>query len=276
MKLFGFDAFSPKEVATRVNDFCVIKARLPLLTLWLLGMLAGAFIGLGSLNYTLVVSDATLGFAASRIAGGLCFSLGMLLVVVAGAELFTGNNLLAMAWADGCISGSEVLRNWIVVCLANFVGAAGMAFIVYLSGHWKMNDGAVGATYLKIAAAKAELPFWEAFFLGMLCNILVCISVWMTYAGRSVVDKFIAIVLPISAFVAAGFEHSIANMYFFPLALLLKWQGLELPPGGDAISIMGMLANLVPVISGNIFGGSALVALVYWAIYLRERSKTQM
>jgi len=271
MEVFGFDAFSPKEVAGRVKDFCVVKAQLPLLTLWMLGMLAGAFIGLGALYFTLVVSDASLGFATARVAGGVCFSLGLLLVVVAGAELFTGNNLLAMGWADGCVSLREVLRNWAVVCAANFVGAAGLALLVYLSGHWEMNGGAVGATYLKIAAAKAALPAWRAFFLGVLCNILVCMAVWMALAGRSVVDKFVAILFPISAFVAAGFEHSIANMYFFPLAILLKWHGLALPPGGDAITVAGMLGNLAPVIAGNIVGGSVLVALVYWVIYLRRR-----
>jgi len=271
MEVFGFDAFSPREVAGRVNEFCVVKARLPLLSMWMLGMLAGAFIGLGALYYALVASDATLGFAATRVTGGVCFSLGLLLVVVGGAELFTGNNLLAMGWADGCVSLREVVRNWIVVCLANFVGAAGLALIVYLSGHWEMNGGAVGATYLKIAAAKAALPAWRAFFLGMLCNILVCLAVWMAAAGRSVVDKFVAIVFPISAFVAAGFEHSIANMYFFPLAMLLKWHGLALPPGGEGITVGGMLGNLGPVIAGNIVGGSVLVALVYWVIYLRSR-----
>jgi len=271
MEIFGFDAFSPKEIAGRVNEFCVVKARMPLITMWMLGMLAGAFIGLGSIYYTLVVSDVSIGFAAARVGGGVCFSLGLLLVVVAGAELFTGNNLLAMGWADGCVSWREVLRNWAVVCAANFVGAAGLAVLVYFSGHWEMNDGAVGETYLKIAAAKAALPAWGAFFLGVLCNILVCMAVWMALAGRSVVDKFVAILFPISAFVAAGFEHSIANMYFFPLAMLLKWHGLALPPGGDAITVAGMLGNLGPVIAGNIVGGSVLVALVYWVIYLRGR-----
>ena len=271
MEIFGFDAFSPKEIAGRVNEFCVVKARMPLITMWMLGMLAGAFIGLGSIYYTLVVSDVSIGFAAARVGGGVCFSLGLLLVVVAGAELFTGNNLLAMGWADGCVSWREVLRNWAVVCAANFVGAAGLAVLVYFSGHWEMNDGAVGETYLKIAAAKAALPAWRAFFLGVLCNILVCMAVWMALAGRSVVDKFVAILFPISAFVAAGFEHSIANMYFFPLAMLLKWHGLALPPGGDAITVYGMLGNLGPVIAGNIVGGSVLVALVYWVIYLRGR-----
>jgi formate transporter len=273
MDAFNFDAYTPKQIAERVNDFCVVKAKLSLLTLWMLGMLAGGFIGLGALFFTLVVSDATLGFAASRVTAGLCFSLGLLLVVVAGAELFTGNNLLAMAWADGCVSAKEVARNWLVACLANFTGAAGLALLVYLSGHWQMNDGAVAATYLKFASAKAALPFWQAFFLGVLCNILVCLAVWMAQAGRTVVDKFIAILLPVSAFVAAGFEHSIANMYFFALALLLKWHGLALPPGGDGISVGGMVGNLAPVIAGNVVGGSVLVALVYWVIYLRGHPK---
>jgi formate/nitrite transporter len=274
MEIYGFDAFSPKEIASRVNEFCVVKARLPLTTMWLLGMLAGAFIGLGSIFYTLVVSDPTLGFAEARVTGGVVFSLGLLLVVVAGAELFTGNNLLAMGWADGCVSLREVLRNWGVVCTANFVGAGGLALIVYLSGHWEMNGGAVGATYLEIAAAKAALPASRAFFLGVLCNILVCMALWMALAGRSVVDRFVAIVFPISAFVAAGFEHSIANMYFFQLALVLKWHGLALPPGGEAITLAGMLGNLGPVIAGNIVGGSVFVALVYWVIYRRSERQS--
>jgi formate/nitrite transporter len=269
--LFGFDAFSPGEIAERVESVGVAKARLPFLQTAMLGLLAGAFIGLGAMYFTLVASDASIGFAAGRVAGGVCFSLGLLLVVVAGAELFTGNNLLAMAWAEGRISAGEVLRNWAIVCAANFVGAAGLAVLVYLSGHWQLNAGAVGATALRIAAAKAALPAWQAFFLGVLCNILVCMAVWMSLAGRSVVDKLVAIVFPISAFVAAGFEHSIANMYFFPLALLLKAAGAPLPPGGETITVGAMLSNLGPVIAGNIVGGSVLVALVYWVIYLRGR-----
>jgi len=272
-ELYGSDAYSPGEIAKRVESVGVAKARLPFLQTAMLGVLAGAFIGLGAMYFVLVASDATIGFAAARVAGGVCFSLGLLLVVVAGAELFTGNNLLAMAWAEGRISTGEVLRNWAIVCAANFVGAAGLAVLVYLSGHWQMNGGAVGATVLKIAAGKAALPVWRAFFLGVLCNILVCMAVWMSLAGRSVVDKMVAIVFPISAFVAAGFEHSIANMYFFPLALLLKRTGAQLPPGGDAITAGAMFANLVPVIAGNIVGGSVLVALVYWVCYMRGRPK---
>ena len=273
MDQYGFDAYTPREIAARVDAVGVTKARLPVLQMTLLGLLAGAFISLGALYYTLVASDATLGFAASRVLGGVCFSLGLLLVEVAGAELFTGNNLLAMAWADGRISTAELLRNWVIVCAANFAGAAGMAVLVYLSGHADMNGGAVAQATLKIAAAKAVLPAWTAFFRGVLCNILVCMAVWMAMAGRSVVDKAVAIVVPISAFVAAGFEHSIANMYFFPLAMLLKAGGVPLPAGAEAIDAGAMFANLLPVIAGNIVGGSVLVALVYWVVYVRGAPK---
>ena len=268
--LFGFDSYAPREVAELVEKVGIAKARLPFLQTWMLGMLAGAFIGLGALYATMVASDASLGFAASRIAAGVCFSLGLLMVVVAGAELFTGNNLLAMACAAGKISALELVRNWVLVGVANFAGAAGLAGLVYLSGHWEMNGGAVGQAYLKIALYKAQLDPWRAFFLGVLCNILVCLAVWMAMAGRTVVDKLVAIVFPVSAFVAAGFEHSIANMYYFPMALLLKWGGAPLPAGGaEGISIGAMFGNLGPVIAGNLIGGSVLVGLVYWAIYLR-------
>jgi len=272
-ELFGSDAFSPKEVAERVQNVGVAKARLPLLSMFMLGILAGGFIGLGALYYVLVVSDHTIGFAAARVVGGVCFSLGLLLVVVAGAELFTGNNLLVMAWADGKLSTWEVLRNWIVVCAANFVGAVGLAALVFLSGHTGMNGGAVGQSYLDIALAKTTMPMWTAFFRGVMCNVLVCMAVWMALAGRSVIDKFIAIVFPISAFVAAGFEHSIANMYFIPLAMMLKASGATLPAAYDAITFAGMLRNLAPVIAGNIIGGSVLVALVYHIIYRRPAAE---
>ena len=235
-------------------------------------MLAGAFIGLGALYFTLVVSDASLGFAAARVTGGVVFSLGLLLVVVAGAELFTGNNLLAMAWADGCVSLAR--------------GAAQLGRRVRGQFRRRGRTGAAGLSLGPLGNERRrggrDLPQdrrgqGRAARRGarsssaMLCNILVCMAVWMALAGRSVVDKFVAILFPISAFVAAGFEHSIANMYFFPLAMLLKWHGLALPPGGDAITFAGMLGNLGPVIAGNIVGGSVLVALVYWVIYLRGR-----
>jgi formate transporter len=267
-ELYGSDAYAPSEIARRVETIGVAKAQMALIPLAMLGMLAGAFIGLGSMLFVIVKADATLGFAASQIAGGLVFSLGLLLVAVAGAELFTGNNLLAMAWADGKISSAEVLRNWIAVCATNFAGAAGLALLVYLSGHTSMGSGAIGRAVVKIAVAKQTLPWQEAFFRGVLCNVLVCIAVWMAMAGRSVVDKAVAVIFPISAFVAGGFEHSIANMYLMPLAMLVQ-SGAGLAAGEAAVTFGGMGANLAAVIAGNLMGGSVLVGLAYHVIYRR-------
>lgn len=263
-EMFGFDAFSPKEIAARVETVGMAKARLPLIPMLMLSVLAGAFIGLGALYFVIVRSDPTLGFAAKQVLGGATFSLGLILVIVAGAELFTGNNLLAMAWAEGKISTGELLRNWVIVCIGNFIGAAGLALLVFLSRHPEMNGGAIAQEYLRIAAVKVALPFWTAFFKGILCNVLVCMAVWMAFAGRSVVDKAVAIIFPISAFVAAGFEHSIANMYLISLAMLLQAAG---ETGAANITWGGFFANLIPVIFGNILGGSVLVGLVYHLIY---------
>lgn len=269
--IYGFDAYAPREIAERVESVGVAKARLAFVPMAMLGVCAGAFIGLGALAATLVFADATLGFAAQRLYAGLVFSLGLILVVVAGAELFTGNNLLAMAWADGRISTREVLVNWIIVCLANGVGAIGLAALVAASGHAGMNGGAIGAATIKIAAAKCQLDFTTAFLRGVLCNLLVCMAVWMAMAGRSVVDKVIVIVPPIAVFVAAGFEHSIANMYFIPLGWMLAHfaPAFANAPGAEAVTLAGFLGNIVPVILGNLVGGSVLVALVYYLIYRR-------
>ena len=273
-EIFGFDAFSPKEIAARVATIGVAKARLPLLSMLMLSVLAGAFVGLGALYFVLVISDPSLGFAARQVLGGVVFALGLILVVVAGAELFTGNNLLAMAWADGKISTRDLLRNWAIVCVGNFVGAAGLALLVFLSRHAEMNNGAIAQEYLTIAAEKVAMPFWTAFFKGILCNVLVCMAVWMALAGRSVIDKAVAVVFPISAFVAAGFEHSVANMYFIPLAMLL--QTFEnVGASTNTVTWVGFFSNLVPVILGNIIGGSVLVGLVYHVIYRRARGQNQ-
>ncbi|MDT8420166.1 MAG: formate/nitrite transporter family protein [Desulfuromonadales bacterium] len=268
-EIYGFDAFSPKEIAQRVETIGVAKARLSFLSMLMLGILAGAFIGLGALYFVLVASDPALNFATRRVLGGVVFSLGLILVVVAGAELFTGNNLLVMAWADRQITTGELLRNWVIICGANFLGAAGMAALVFLSGHPEMNGGLVAEQCLKIAAAKCQLPFWTAFFRGVLCNTLVCIAVWMALAGRSVIDKAVAIVFPISAFVAAGFEHSVANMYFIPLGMMIKSAGAA-GEGLAAIGWTGFLGNLAPVILGNVVGGSVFVGLIYHIIYRRK------
>lgn len=271
-ELIGYDAYSPKEIALKVETVGVTKAHMATLPLVMLGMLAGAFIGLGGMLFVIVKSDPMLSFAVSQLLGGLVFCLGLLLVVIAGAELFTGNNLLAMAWADQKITTAEVLRNWLWVCAANFVGAAGLAVLVYFSGHTHMNGGGIGQTVLRIAAAKQNLVWHEAFFRGVLCNVLVCMAVWMAMAGRSVIDKAIAIIFPITAFVAAGFEHSIANMYFMQLALLIQYFEPS-TAGSVAITWSGMWGNLLPVILGNLIGGSVLVGMVYFVIYRAGAAK---
>jgi len=261
---FNTDAYSPKEVEQRIERVGVTKARLGLVELIALGVLAGAFIGFGALYYTIVASDPDLSFALSRMLGGLVFSLGLILVVVAGAELFTGNNLMVMAWVSGRVSTRLLLRNLVVVYVANFAGAAGLALLVYLSGHLSMNGGEVGAKAVAIAQAKADLDLTEAFFRGVLCNVLVCLAVWLAAAARSVAGKVLAILFPISAFVAAGFEHCVANMYFLPLGMLAA-------PDTAPVPIDALWTNLVPVTLGNIVGGAGLVGLVYWLVYHRNR-----
>ncbi|MGZ5182844.1 MAG: formate/nitrite transporter family protein [Ramlibacter sp.] len=263
-EVFGSNAYSPQEIALRVQGAGVTKARLPLLSQLILSLLGGAFIGMGALFYVLIHSDATLGFAARQVAAALSFCLGMLLVVVAGAELFTGNNLIVMARVQGLIGPGTVARNWLIVFAGNLVGAVGLAVMVWLSGHPGMNGGAVGRDYLHIAEAKAALPFMAAFWRGILCNALVCLAIWMSYAGRTVIDKAVAIIFPISAFVAAGFEHCIANLYYFAMAMLLD-------PAASAAMLGGMLRNLAAVVLGNVIGGSVLVGLVYYLIYIRKR-----
>jgi formate/nitrite transporter len=231
-----------------------------------LGVLAGGFIGLGALFSNIVTSDPDLGFAAKRLLAGLTFSLGLILVVVAGAELFTGNNLMVMARVHGKISTSLLLRNFAVVYVANFVGACGLALIVALSNHGAMNDGLVGQSAIATGAAKCGLGLVEAFFKGVLCNLLVCLAVWLAMAGRSVIDRIIAVIFPVSAFVAAGFELSIANLYFVPLALMLAG---DAAPEGLTLSAF-LLNNLLPVTLGNLVGGAGMVGLVFHLIYGRD------
>ena len=265
-EIYGSDAYSPKEIAERIEGVGVRKANLPLLPMAALGVLAGGFIGLGALYFNLVVSDPALGFAAKRVLGGLVFSLGLILVVVAGAELFTGNNLMVMARVHGKITTRLMLRNFAVVFVTNFIGACGLAAIVALSGHDRMNGGLVGESAIAIGLAKCEIGMAEAFFKGLLCNLLVCLAVWLAMAGRSVVDRVIAVIFPVSAFVAAGFEHSIANMYFVPLAIFLAGD-----TGPEALTWSHFLVNnLLPVTLGNLVGGAGMVGLVYHLIYGRD------
>jgi formate/nitrite transporter len=266
--IFNFNAYSPAEIQDAVEKIGVKKAGMAFLPSFMLAIVAGGSIGLGALYYTIVASDADLSFAAVRVVGGLVFSLGLSLVLVGGSELFTGNNLIVMGWASGSISTAKVLRNWLIVYCGNLAGALGLVVLVFLSQHLEMNSGRVGLTILTTAVAKISPDAVTLFFRGVLCNLLVCLAVWLAYAGRSVTDKIIGLLLPISAFVAAGFEHCIANMYFLPLAWLQAEVG-KLPEGFDAtaITLSGIVHNLVPVTLGNIVGGAGLVGFVYWAIY---------
>jgi len=273
------DAYSPAEMARRVVLVGVGKAKLPFLDSLILAVLAGSFIALGAAFSTLATTNPGLGFGPTRVLGGATFSLGLILVVVAGAELFTGNNLVAMAWASRLITIRQVLRNWAVVYAGNFAGAVGTAILVYLSGVWALGGHGLGANAVAIAAVKCDLTWSEAFFRGILCNALVCLAVWLCHSARSTTDKILAIIWPISGFVALGFEHCIANMYFIPLGIFLKGNPemvaalARSPVSLSQLGWGGMMDNLLPVTLGNIVGGTLLVAGVYWFAYLRNKEK---
>lgn len=272
----GFDALPPPAMAARAEEIGAAKAALATSKLFVLAILAGAFIALGAVFATTTTAgSAELAFGVTRLLAGLTFSLGLILVVVAGAELFTGNNLVVMAWAGRRVTTGRLLWTWLIVYLGNFVGALATAVLVYLSGQHELGGGAVGEQALAIATAKTDLEFGRAILLGALCNALVCLAVWLTYSARSTADKILAIVPPIAAFVAAGFEHSVANMYFIPAGLLLKedsgWlAGLEQAPDLSGLTWGAfLLDNLVPVTIGNVIGGTIMVGAVYWFVYLR-------
>jgi formate/nitrite transporter len=266
--IFSSNAYSPAEIKEAIEKVGVKKTNLPLQASFMLAIVGGGSIGLGALYYTIIASDAELSFATTRVVGGLAFSLGLALVLVGGAELFTGNNLIVMAWASGKVSSREMLRNWVIVYFGNLVGSFGLVILVFFSHHLDMNGGRIGLSILNTAVGKIQPDVITLFFKGILCNLLVCLAVWLAYAGRSVTDKIVALILPISAFIAAGFEHCVANMYFLPLAWLLAQTG-NVPANFDAslITISGIVHNLVPVTLGNIVGGAGLVGAVYWAIY---------
>jgi len=275
MESFSVDAYSPKQIAARVQQVGVSKATAAPLQVFALALLAGAFIALGAAFFTVVTFDSS-GVAAGllRLLGGLAFCLGLILVVVAGAELFTGNNLIVMAYVDGHVSLLQLLKNWGLVYVGNFIGAMGMVLMIYFSGHWQLAEGALANKVVAIAQGKVNLAWQEAFFRGILCNVLVCLALWLCFAGRTVIDKVVAIIFPITAFVALGFEHSVANMYFIPAGILLNNDPellvsvLGTVPG--QLTISGFVwNNLIPVTLGNMLGGGLFVGLVYWFIYLR-------
>lgn len=276
----SLDALLPAEMAKKAENVGVTKANLGPFRMFALAVLAGAFIAMGAVFMTIVTTGATgiLSYGVTRLLAGLAFCLGLILVVVAGAELFTGNNLIIMAWAGGKISTGKLWRNWIIVYLGNFAGSILTAYGMFLSGQYLFNKGAVGLNALNIAAAKTSLDFIPALVLGVFCNALVCLAVWLCMSARTTVDKIVAIIFPISAFVAAGFEHSVANMYFIPVGLFIKngapaefWAAIG-QTSADFASITWsnfLIANLLPVTLGNIIGGALMVGLVYWFIYLR-------
>jgi formate transporter len=289
------DALLPAEMALRAEKIGVSKARMKLFTLFALGILAGIFIALGAIFATTVTSptmgvEPTTGaplanwlpFGITKLIGGFAFCLGLILVVVAGAELFTGNNLIIMAWANGQISTSNVLRNWGVVYVGNFSGAILTVLVVLLSGQYTFGNGAVGLNALNIAQTKVGYGFVQAIFLGSLCNMLVCLAVWLVFSARSTTDKILVVIFPIAAFVAAGFEHSIANMYFIPMGLAIKqfageifWSSIGSSAADYATLTWGnfLLYNLLPVTIGNIIGGAVGVGVVYYVIYLRRKPR---
>jgi formate transporter len=274
----GLDAYTPAEIAARIEETGIRKTRIDLASKLALSVLGGAFIAIGACFASIVWTDSGLGWGMARLLGGVVFSVGLILVVAAGAELFTGNVLLVVAWASGKVSSRTVLRDWLLVYLGNFVGALATAYLIYLSRQWGFAGGRAGAVAIDIATAKLSHGFVAAVVLGALCNALVCLAVWLCLGARSISDRVLAIVPPIAAFVAMGFEHSVANMYFVPLGLFLAADPDALAVSGRAAADLSALGwgnflrtNLLPVTLGNIIGGGVMVGAFYWFIYLRPR-----
>lgn len=254
----GIEAYRPAEIARRIEDAGVDKAGLPLLSLCTLGMLAGFFIALGAMFYLSVLAGADAGYGPVRLAAGVAFSLGLILVIVGGAELFTGNALIVMAWVDGLVTLSALLRNWGIVYVANLAGA-GLAVILAVGAG--LHEEPIGRVAIAAAAKKVALSNVELFARGILCNALVCLAVWLSFAARDIAGKLCAIIVPIAAFVALGFEHSIANMFLLPFVKV----------AGATLALSDILRNLAWVTLGNVIGGGGGVAMTYWAAY---RTKT--
>jgi formate transporter len=270
------DAYTPSEMAHRVKTVGVAKANMDVCQMVGLGIMAGAFISLGAMNYTAAMAQGM-----PRLVASIMFCLGLVLVIVGSAELFTGNNLIAMAWAQGKVSTRAVMRNWGWVYLANLLGCLATVVLAYLSGILHSIDLGFGVQALKIAATKTNLSFTEAFFKGILCNALVCLAVWLCFAARTVVDRIFCIVFPISAFVNMGFEHSIANMFFIPMGFLAAADpavlaAANLTPDTMAhLNLAGFVNNIAAVTLGNIFGGTVLVAGMYYLVYLHGQHQPQ-
>ncbi|MBI1374746.1 MAG: formate transporter FocA [Phycisphaera sp.] len=280
-EVVNMDALVPAQIAVKAEDVGVAKGRLALTPLLMLAVLAGAFIAMGAVFSTVSVTGAAdaLPWGVTRVIAGVTFSLGLILVVVAGAELFTGNNLLVMAFVSRKLSARSLLRNWAVVYLGNLIGSVATAGVIFLTAQHEMASGKLGVTMLKIADAKCDLTIVEAFTRGVYCNALVCLAVWLCMSCRTTGEKIAAIVFPITAFVAVGFEHCVANMYFIPVGLFVQhgaspefWAATGTTADSYAHLSWSafLLTNLLPVTLGNIVGGAGFVGLVYWIIYRRN------
>jgi len=277
---FSVDALLPAEIAEKAENAGVSKVNLGVYRMLALAVLAGSFIGFGAIFATTVTTGAggILPYGVIKFLGGFVFCLGLILVILAGAELFTGNNLIVMAWMDRKVTTRQVLRSWVVVYVGNFIGSVITAVGMYFTQQYAFADGAVGLNALNIANGKVQYGFMQALMLGVFCNALVCLAVWLCMGARTATDKILAIIFPITAFVAAGFEHSVANMYFIPMGLFIKagagaefWASIGKTPADFASLTWGnfFLVNLLPVTIGNIIGGALMVGLGYWFIYLR-------
>jgi formate transporter len=280
----NIDPLLPAEMALKAEMLGVSKVKMPVSKTVVLAMLAGAFIGFGAILYTTVTAGSAMSFGITRLIGGLAFSLGLVLVIVGGAELFTGNNLIIMAWANKKVSNIEVLMNWVWVYFGNMVGAMFIVILMLFSRQYLFGSGVVGINMLNIARAKCDLGFIQAMVLGILCNVLVCLAVWLCFSARTTADKILCILFPITAFVAAGFEHSVANMYFIPVAIIVLEYG-----DPEFLTILNntsqsyesvswgnyFINNLLPVTIGNIIGGAGLVGVVYWFVFLKKRKQDQ-
>jgi formate/nitrite transporter len=272
------DVLTPAETEQKLETIGVAKANMPMVRAVTLGILAGAFIGMGGMMLGLVLADSTIPFIAQRLLGGLGFCIGLILVLLAGAELFTGNNLIIAAVLSGKVSWGAYIKNLVIIWLSNLAGSLIAVAIVFLANTGAMGatPGAVGDTFINLAAAKATAPPVALFFKAVLCNFLVCLAVWMSFAGRTFVDKFFAILFPVTAFVAVGAEHSVANMFFLPLGYVLKLSGSAVGEKAlaavDSIDLGGIAYNLGVVTIGNIVGGAILVGVLYWLAFHKPKA----
>lgn len=263
------DALAPDEVEAKAEQVGLAKAGMLPHRTFVLAVMAGLFIGMGGMYMLLIRSDASLPPVVLQLLGGLGFCLGLFLVIAAGAELFTGNCLMVCGALSKRYTWAKVLKNWGIVYVGNLAGSILLVALLFFAHFWALNDGAVGNTMMTVAASKITQDWVVLLFKGIMCNLLVCLAVWIGFASRTIVDRFVAIILPISAFVACGFEHCVANMFFLPMAFILKLSGFVATGSVsvDAIDIGGILYNLSAVTLGNIIGGALLVGVSYWVAY---------